>query len=171
MARHIQLEDNSFLRGVPMRVRENTKLLMSCSVLFLLVPTLALFSCGTGKTQSASTQPVTVLPPAVSLSVSPAAVLPGQSATLTWSTASAVSCTAGGAWSGTQQMSGSINVTLPSATGQTYTLECTSASGQSASSKATLSLSPTDGPCTTNQAVAANGKRNSKRRLPSGTHS
>jgi len=68
-------------------------------------------------------------------------------------------------------MSGSINVTLPSAAGQTYTLQCTGASGQSASSKATLTLSPTDGACTTSHAVAASGKRNSKRRPPSGAHS
>jgi len=68
-------------------------------------------------------------------------------------------------------MNGALNVTLPSATGQTYSLECTSASGQSVRSSVTLALSPTDGACTTSHAVAATGKRIGKRRALNGAHS
>ena len=154
-----------------MNVRTNVNLLMFCSASFLLLPLVALPGCGTGKAQTVPPEPGTAAPPAVSLSVSPAAVLPGQSATLTWSSASAASCTAGGGWSGMQQMSGAINVTLPSAAGQTYTLECTGASGQIASGKVTLSLASSDGACSTSHAFATTGKRNIKRRAPSGAHS
>lgn len=153
-----------------MQAMSNANLLFSySSPLFLL--TLLLSGCASESARVTTTQPVSVLPTAVSLSVSPTAVLPGQSATLSWSSASAVSCTAGGAWSGTKQMSGSINVSLPSPAGKTFTLECVSASGQSVSKKATLSLSPVDGACTTSQALTANNKRNGKRRPRSGAHS
>lgn len=154
-----------------MNVRTRARSLVSCSASFLLMPLLVLSGCGAAKTQTAATQPVTVVRPSVTLSVSPAAVLPGQSATLSWSTVSAVACTAGGAWSGAQQMSGSINVTLPSPAGQTYTLECASASGLSSSGNVTLSLSQAGAACSTTNAVAAIGKRNGKRRPPSGAHS
>src|ERR1700676_3831972 len=97
-----------------MQVRTNAKFLISGSASFLLMPLLVLSGCGGGKPQPAVTQPVPAVMPSISLTVSPAAVLPGQSATLTWSTSLAVSCTAGGAWSGSQQMNGSLNVILPS---------------------------------------------------------
>ncbi len=154
-----------------MQVRANANLLLPSSAAVLLLPLLVLSGCGGGKAQAVVTQPTTVTLPVVSLSVSPAAVLPGQSATLTWSTSSAATCTSDGAWSGSQQMNGALNVTLPSATGQTYSLECTSASGQSVRSSVTLALSPTDGACTTSHAVAATGKRIGKRRALNGAHS
>src|SRR5258708_863940 len=131
-----------------MQVRANAYLLFPSSAAVVLLPLLVLSGCGGGKAQAVVTQPTVTLP-VVSLSVSPTAVLPGQSATLTWSTSSAAYCSADGAWSGAPQMSGSMNVTLPSAAGQTYSLECTSASGQSVRSSVTLALSPTDGACTT----------------------
>jgi hypothetical protein len=66
--------------------------------------------------------------PTVAMSVSPAKVRVGQTATLTWSATGATSCTASDAWSGSQAVSGSLPVT-PSNGGQfTYTLACNSGS-------------------------------------------
>jgi hypothetical protein len=152
--------------------RVSAKVLLSFFGSFVLPILLTISGCGGGKSQVAAVQPVDPVPPVVSLIVKPASVLPGQSATLTWSTTHASSCTADGAWSGSQQLNGSINVTLPSLTTQTYTLECISDSGLAARSVATLSLSPTDGACTANHALStAKGRRMSKQRMPNGAHS
>ena len=64
------------------------------------------------------------MPPATaSITVEPATIALGQSATLTWST-NGSGCTASGAWTGAQSASGTLVVT-PSAVGtQTYTLVC-----------------------------------------------
>lgn len=78
--------------------------------------------------------------PAVTISVTPEAVELGQSATLTWSSTGATSCTASGNWSGAEALSGSQIVT-PAATGDyTYTLTCTGGEG-STSNSAVLSVS------------------------------
>ncbi len=63
------------------------------------------------------------------LTVTPATIQRGQSATLTWSTSNATSCTADGAWAGPQAVTGSIPVT-PTREGQfTYSLVCFGANG------------------------------------------
>lgn len=86
----------------------------------------------------------TVNPPTVSLQSSLTQVVLGQSATLTWTSANASSCSASGAWSGTEPVSGSQSVT-PATTGSfTYTLNCTGAGGSSSSS-ATLTVSAPQG--------------------------
>src|SRR6201987_4224574 len=61
---------------------------------------LALQACGGG---GSAAPPA----PTVTLSVSPTAITAGQSATLTWSSTQAVSCTASGAWSGSEAAMGS----------------------------------------------------------------
>jgi hypothetical protein len=66
--------------------------------------------------------------PTVTMSVSPAKVRVGQTATLTWSAAGATSCTASEAWSGAQAVSGSLPVTPTSGGRITYTLACSSGS-------------------------------------------
>jgi len=67
--------------------------------------------------------------PTVTISVSPTAITAGQSATLTWSSTQATSCTASGAWSGSEAAMGSQAVT-PTASGSvTYTLTCIGAGG------------------------------------------
>jgi uncharacterized protein (TIGR03118 family) len=69
------------------------------------------------------------LAPTVTLSVAPTTITVGQSATLTWSTMSATSCTASSGWTGTEATSGTQVVT-PTASGNiTYTLTCTAPSG------------------------------------------
>ena len=80
-------------------------------------------------------------PPTVTLSVSPASIVLGQSATLTWSSGTGTSCTASGAWSGAEAATGSL-VETPTATGTlTYTLSCGGgAYGGSTQRSATLTV-------------------------------
>jgi len=81
--------------------------------------------------------------PTVSLTAQPTSVVLGKSATLTWSSSTGTTCSASGAWSGNEPVSGTQSVT-PGATGTlTYTLSCTggaySGSGQAS---ATVTVTP-----------------------------
>src|SRR5581483_5960931 len=67
---------------------------------------------------------LTVKQPTVTISVSPSTINLTQSATLTWSTTNANSCTASGAWTGSQSTSGTSTVTPTTAGPYTYTLTC-----------------------------------------------
>jgi len=99
-------------------------------------------SCtGPGGTAS-KTATITVIPPppTVTIGVSPAGINLGQSSTLTWSSTDATSCTASGAWSGTQATSGRITLAPVSGGSYTYALNCTGQSGN-ASGSATLTVS------------------------------
>ena len=73
-------------------------------------------------------------PPTVKLSSSAASVAAGGTVTLTWSSQSATSCTAGGGtgWTGSQATSGSLGIVV-SAT-ETLTLTCTGPGGSAADS-------------------------------------
>src|SRR6516162_3781051 len=62
--------------------------------------------------------------PTISFAVQPTTIVAGQSATLTWSTGSATSCTASGAWIGSQPTNGNQVVTPATAGANTYTLNC-----------------------------------------------
>jgi uncharacterized protein (TIGR03118 family) len=78
--------------------------------------------------------------PAISMSISPTAITLGQSATVTWSSTDATSCSASGSWSGTQPQSGNVAVT-PTATGtNTYTLMCTGAGSQTTQHTVSLTV-------------------------------
>ena len=83
--------------------------------------------------------------PAISFTVQPTTIVAGQSATLTWSAANASSCTAAGAWSGSEPSSGNMVVTPATAGTSTYTLNCTdTVSGPyGSSSNATMSVTLT----------------------------
>jgi hypothetical protein len=73
---------------------------------------------------------VTTPPPAeptVTLSANPTTIDAGESATLTWTSANATSCTASGGWSGTKATSGSASVSPTETT--TYELDCSGAGG------------------------------------------
>lgn len=73
-------------------------------------------------------------PPSISLSITPATIAAGNSASLNWGTSDATGCTASGAWSGNRPISGGETVT-PASTGTvTYILTCTNAAGTSSSS-------------------------------------
>jgi subtilisin family serine protease len=76
-------------------------------------------------------------PPSMQLASS--SVTMGSSTTLTWSAYNVTSCSASGAWTGTQKTNGSLTIT-PTATGtENYTLTCTNPHG-SAQHTATLSV-------------------------------
>jgi 6-phosphogluconolactonase (cycloisomerase 2 family) len=109
--------------------------------------TYTLTCTGNGGSGSASATLTVNAPaaPTVTISVSPSPIIVGSSATLTWSSTNATSCTASGAWSGTQAISGTQSVT-PSATGtDTYSLNCTGAGG-SGSGSASLTVNPAPAP-------------------------
>jgi hypothetical protein len=71
--------------------------------------------------------------PTVALSASPTSLTAGQSATLTWNSTNATSCTASGAWSGTQPTSGSTSTGALN-TNSTYSLTCTGPGGSGSAS-------------------------------------
>jgi hypothetical protein len=75
--------------------------------------------------------------PTVTLAVSPSPIDLGQTATLTWSSTNATSCTASNAWSGSKSLNGTTNVSPVAGGSYIYTLTCTGAGG-SASTSATL---------------------------------
>jgi hypothetical protein len=79
-------------------------------------------------------------PPTVTMSVAPTSITLGQSATLTWSSTNATTCTASNAWSGAENTNGTLAVT-PGATGtQTYTLTCSAAGSTSTVADVTLTV-------------------------------
>lgn len=120
-------------------------------VVFLLLSLLVFSGCGAGSsTASTPTQPAQ--PASVTVTISPAAVLPGQSATLTWSSQNTTTCTASGAWAGVQTNSGSATVILQTSKPQSYTLTCTSPD-RWVEQTAALGLAPTDGACSATAAV------------------
>jgi N-acetylneuraminic acid mutarotase len=81
----------------------------------------------------------------ITISVNPTTITLGQSTTLNWSSTNATSCTASGAWSGSEATSGSQSVT-PTATGaQTYSLSCTGPGG-SPSNSASLTVNSATAP-------------------------
>jgi uncharacterized protein (TIGR03118 family) len=91
---------------------------------------LALQACGGSGGSGYTAPPLPPAPtPTVTLSVSPTSITAGQSAALTWSSTQAVSCTASGAWSGSEAATGSQAVTPTTSGSVTYTLTCTGASG------------------------------------------
>lgn len=83
-----------------------------------------------------------LIPPGTpALSVTPVAVTIGSSATLTWSSINAASCTATGAWSGSQATSGTLTVKLTSGATETYSLTCSNAAGTSSAARVELTNS------------------------------
>jgi Zn-finger protein len=79
--------------------------------------------------------PATV--PTVNVTMSPSTIDQGQSATISWNSADATSCTASGGWSGARSTSGSESVS-PTAT-TSYTLTC-SGEGGSANDSVTVTV-------------------------------
>ena len=92
--------------------------------------------------------------PAVTLSVAPTSVAPGNNAVLTWSSNGAKSCTASDAWNGSQPTSGSVTVTPRTLGGGgadptlgpgsylAYTLTCADGAGDSSLVRAFLRITP-----------------------------
>ena len=147
---------------------ESRKTLSLVFVLFLLS---ALVLSGCSKGNSAVTLPPPSPRATVSVAINPVAVMPGQSATLTWTSSNANACTASGAWSGTLGTSGSTTVMLQGSAAQSYTLTC-SGDGLPMQYTATLGVSQEQGACAATGAVRAHsGKRMAARRKLTGIHS
>jgi Abnormal spindle-like microcephaly-assoc'd, ASPM-SPD-2-Hydin len=82
-------------------------------------------------------------PPTVSINVAPSGIPAGQPATLTWSSTNASTCSASGAWTGSQPTSGSLAVSQPAPGTYTYTLSCDASAGSSAAmASAALTVMP-----------------------------
>jgi hypothetical protein len=98
--------------------------------------TYSLACTGPGGTASQSvTIAVSTAPPpapTVNLTATPASITSGQSTTLAWSSTNATSCSASGAWTGSQEVSGQLAVS-PTSTA-TYFLSCTGAGGTASKS-------------------------------------
>jgi uncharacterized repeat protein (TIGR03803 family) len=102
--------------------------------------TYTLICAGIGAAASQAVSVNGIPPPTVSLSASPGSVYVGQPSKLAWSSSNAQTCTASGAWSGGQPLSGSTTVTINQSGSTTFTLACTGPGGtttQSASVTAT----------------------------------
>lgn len=131
--------------------------------------TLLLAGCG-GSSYNGGGNMGPPLAPTVTFSVAPTTITLGQSATLTWSTTSASSCTASGGWTGTQNTSGTQPVTPTGAGNVTYTLSCTAPTGNGysgggggqTSMNATLTVNPASAFAFTNLAsdTSSNGALN-----------
>ena len=108
-----------------------------------------------GSANASATLTVNAAAPSVTLSINPASLALGQSATLTWSSTNATSCTASGAWSGTQPTSGTLTFTPTAAGTASYTLTCSGAAAATAMSAVNETVTV---PQTTVTAAALNGK-------------
>jgi hypothetical protein len=79
-------------------------------------------------------------PAAPTLTLAATSIALGNSTTITWSSATATSCTASGSWTGTLASSGTQTLTPAAAGSDTYTLTCANAGGTSPASSATLTV-------------------------------
>jgi uncharacterized protein (TIGR01370 family) len=102
---------------------------------------------GGGMTSTVSTTDSTTinLLPTVSFSANPSSITLGSSATLSWSSTNAASCTAGGAWSQAIATSGTQTVTPTAASLSipgflTYTITCQTSTGAMVSGNAALTV-------------------------------
>jgi hypothetical protein len=140
-----------------MQVPTESRKILSLVFVMLLLSALVLSGCSKGNSAITSTPPA---PHATAnVTINPSAVMPGQSATLTWKSSNANACTASGAWSGTLGTSGSTTVVLQGAAAQSYTLTC-SGDGLPTQYTATLAVSQEQGACAASGAVRAHsGKR------------
>jgi uncharacterized protein (TIGR03118 family) len=91
----------------------------------------------------------TPIPSAVTVKVSPASVAVGQSATVTWSSNSGTSCTASGAWSGSQPATGSSVITPKAAGSETFSLSCSGGVYSSGTGSAMLTVTAPAAPAAT----------------------
>jgi len=89
---------------------------------------------------SSGTLAITVIVPTPTINISPQTITLGQSATLTWSSSSATSCTAFNSWTGTQATSGSIQVTPTTIGSFVYSMYCLNGSLGSQNASVTLTV-------------------------------
>jgi PKD repeat protein len=123
--------------------------------------TLYTLTCSGGGGSASASAPLVVSAapaPTVRLSASSTSITIGQSVIVTWSSTNDTSCTAGGAWSGTQATAGSVTETPSVAGTSTYTLVCSGAGGATATSSVTVTVQAAAGASTeTNLSGRAGG--------------
>jgi uncharacterized protein (TIGR03118 family) len=106
-----------------------------------LVAASVLAACGGGN--SALNPGPAITPAAVTLAASPTTITAGESVTLTWTSSTGTSCSAGGAWSGAVSGNGSKMVTPTAAAGTaTFVLACAGGSFSSTSANASVTVTP-----------------------------
>lgn len=115
----------------------------ACSIAVLLV------GCGGGGGGMYGGAASTPIPSMVTVKVSPATVAVGQSVTVTWSSNSGTSCTASGAWSGSQAAMGSSVITPTAAGAETFSLSCSGGVYSSGSGSAMLTVTAPTAPSAT----------------------
>ena len=93
-----------------------------------------------GTASQATTVTVASAAPVISFSAAPSSVTAGNASTLTWASSNAATCTASGAWTGNEALSGA-QATSSLEANTTYTLTCTGAGG-SATQSALVSVTP-----------------------------
>jgi hypothetical protein len=108
--------------------------------------TFALDCSGSGGSIS-RTVVVTVHPlPTATISISPTTITAGSPVTLTWSSTNATSCSASGAWTGTQATNGTSSVTPATAGSPNYAIACTGPGGTAnAATTLTVNAAPVAG--------------------------
>ncbi len=80
--------------------------------------------------------------PTVTLTATPASIILGASSTLTWSSTNATACTASGAWSGAQAVTGTASEVPTTAGTQSFILTCTGAGGSAAATATLTATAP-----------------------------
>ena len=127
---------------VSRRRHSRSRLLAWCAALAVLcAQAAAFFSCSYGTVGSLPIIPAPSPPnPTVSISVAPTTITLGQSALLTWVSSGVTACTASGAWSGPQNLAGSMKVTPESTGTLAYVLNCSIAPNGSIAQSATLTV-------------------------------
>jgi hypothetical protein len=83
--------------------------------------------------------------PDVTLNLNPTTINVGQSAALTWTVTNATSCTASGAWSGNQGLSGNLTVKPSAAGSYSYVLTCVNANGKTVDTDVLTVVTPSSG--------------------------
>jgi uncharacterized protein (TIGR03118 family) len=98
---------------------------------------LLVTACGGGGYGGGSGGPP---PVTLTLTVAPTTIVLGQTATLTWTSSAGSTCTASGAWSGSQAAGGSAPQTPTAVGSDTYTLTCDGAGAYGGTSSKSVTL-------------------------------
>jgi len=115
----------------------------SLSALGLVTLSALLAACGSGGEDPAAPPPTATATaaPTVVLAASTTSVVVGNSATLTWSSTDAITCTASGAWSGNRPLSGSATTGTLTSASNTFILTCSGVGGTDSKS-VTVAVAP-----------------------------
>ncbi len=121
----------------------------------LFATALLLGACGGGGATHTATPPPPppLAVPTALLTASPASLVAGSAAMLTWSSTNATACAASGGWSGTLATAGTHS-TGPVAATTHFSLTCSGAGGTSPAAVATVTVLPTTPPAPTAELTA-----------------